>query len=228
MIKRLLTYAVAITTVAWSVGLLAMPLAVGAAVSGDLIKLQCTAGAGVNDPCRAVYYLGADGKRYVFPNEKTYKTWYSNFSGVTTVSSTEMSSYSIGGNATYRPGVKLVKITTDPKVYAVASNGSLRWVTTAAIAESLYGSSWASMVEDVPDAFFVNYTVGSDVNAAADYNKTTETSNATTINDDKNLGGGGASTGTGLTVALASDTPATNYVVGNSIHNKFTKINFTA
>src|SRR3989344_1512383 len=228
MIKKALTYSVVITTIIWSVGLLATPLAVGAAVSGDLIKLQCATGAGVSDPCKAVYYLGADGKRYVFPNEKTYKTWYSDFSGVQIVSSTEMSSYAIGGNVTYRPGVKLVKITTDPKVYAVASNGSLRWVTTAAIAESLYGSSWASMVEDVPDAFFVNYTVGSDVNAAADYNKTTETSNATTINDDKNLGGGGASTGTGLTVALASDTPATNYVVGNSIHNKFTKINFTA
>ena len=25
----------------------------------------------------AVYYYGEDGFRYVFPNEKTYKTWYS-------------------------------------------------------------------------------------------------------------------------------------------------------
>ncbi|NUM25099.1 MAG: hypothetical protein HUU49_00575 [Candidatus Buchananbacteria bacterium] len=227
MIKRLLTYAVVITTVVWSVGLLATPIAVGAAVSGDLIKLQCAAGADVNDPCRAVYYLGADGKRYVFPNEKTYKTWYSDFSGVQTVSQTEMSSYPIGGNVTYRPGVKLVKITTDPKVYAVGSNGTLHWVTTGEIAEALYGATWATMVEDVPDAFFVNYTVGSDINAAADYNKQTEMDNAATINDDKNLGGG-ASTGTSLNVALASDTPATGLIVGNSINNKFTKVNLTA
>ena len=228
MIKKLLTYTVAITTIVWSVGLLALPLSVGAAVSGDLIKLQCATGAGVNDPCKAVYYLGADGKRYVFPNEKTYKTWYADFSGVQIVSATELSSYSIGGNATYRPGVKLVKITTDPKVYAVGGNGTLHWVTTAAIAESLYGASWASTsVEDVSDAFFVNYLVGSDINAASEYDKASEMDGASTINEDKNLGGA-TSSGTGLTAALAADTPASGIVVGNSINNKFTKVDFTA
>jgi len=227
MIKKILTYTVAITTVVWSVGMLATPLAVGAADSGDLIKLQCAAGADVNDPCKAVYYLGADGKRYVFPNEKTYKTWYSDFSGVEVVSETEMSSYSIGGNVTYRPGVKLVKITTDPKVYAVAADGTLKWVTTGEIAEELYGASWASMVEDVADSFFVNYTVGDDIEAAGDYDKDSETENAATINDDKNLGGG-SSSGSSLSVALAADTPASGIVVANSINNKFTKVNFTA
>jgi len=229
MIKKLLTYTIAITTIVWSVGLFSMPLAVGAATSGDLIKLQCAAGAGVNDPCKAVYYLGADAKRYVFPNEKTYMTWYSDFSGVKIVSLTEMSSYAIGGNVTYRPGVKLVKITTDPKVYAVSANGTLRWVTTAAIAEALYGVNWArTSVEDVSDAFFVNYKVGADITVASDYNKATETSEAATINDDKNLTGGPVATGTSLTVALASDTPASGIVVGNSINNKFTKVNLTA
>lgn len=228
MIKKVLTYSVAIATIVWSVGLLATPLAVGAAVSGDLIKLQCAAGADVNDPCKAVYYLGADGKRYVFPNEKTYKTWYSDFSGVQIVSSTEMSSYAIGGNVTYRPGVQLVKITTDPKVYAVSGNGTLRWVTTGEIAESLFGATWASMVHDIPDAFFVNYTVGADINAAGDYDKAGEMSDSSTINDDKNLGGGGVSTGTSLTVALAADTPATGIVVANSVNNKFTKVTLTA
>src|SRR3989338_9026877 len=130
-LKKLVTYTTVVTTIIWSVGLLATPMALFAATSGDLIKLQCATGAEVNDPCKAVYYLGADGKRYVFPNEKTYKTWYSSFSGVMVVSSTEMSSYPIGGNVTYRPGVKLVKIQTDPKVYAVDQNGTLRWVKTA-------------------------------------------------------------------------------------------------
>src|SRR3989344_2277959 len=147
-IKKLLTYTTVITTIVWSVGLFALPLSVGAAVSGDLIKLQCATGAGVNDACKAVYYLGGDSKRYVFPNEKTYKTWYANFSSVQVVSQTEMSSYPIGGNVTYRPGVKLVKITTDPKVYAVSSNGTLHWVMTGAVAEAIYGVAWSTMVED--------------------------------------------------------------------------------
>ena len=75
------------------------------------------------------------------------------------VSGTEMSSYSIGGNVTYRPGVQLVKITTDPKVYAVAGNGTLMWVSTGTLAEALYGASWATMVEDVPDNLKTNYAL---------------------------------------------------------------------
>lgn len=227
MLKRLLTYALVVSTAVWSVGLLATPLAVGAAVSGDLIKLQCTAGASVNDPCKAVYYLGADSKRYVFPNEKTYKTWYSDFSGVKVVSSTEMSSYAIGGNVTYRPGVKLVKITTDPKVYAVAMDGTLRWVTTADIAAALYGSNWATMVEDVPDAFFVNYTVGANITAASDYSVQGAKDGSPTINEDKGLSGTVPS-GASVSVALASDTPATGIVAENAARVPFTKVNLTA
>ena len=229
MLKRVLTYALVVSTMVWSVGLLATPLAVGAASSGDLIKLQCATGSGVNDPCRAVYYLGADGKRYVFPNQPTYNTWYPDFSGVQIVSSTEMSSYPIGGNVTYRPGVKLVKINTDPKVYAVSQDGTLHWVTTADIAAALYGANWATTsTHDVSDAFFVNYTVGSDIDAAGDFDPAGETANATTINEDKNLAGGGVPSGTSLTVSLASDTPASGLAICTAIRVPFTKINVMA
>ncbi len=81
-----------------------------AAQAGDLIKM---------DGLSSVYYLGEDGKRYVFPNPETYFSWYQDFSGVVTVSATELQSYPLGTNVTMRAGTKLVKITTDPKVYAV-------------------------------------------------------------------------------------------------------------
>ena len=155
--------------------------------SGELIKLQCAANAGLNDPCRAVYYVGNNGKRYVFPNIKTYNTWYSDFSTVKIVTSDELAKYPIGGNATYRPGVKLVKITTDPKVYAVSANGALRWVTTAVIAQELYGDNWSSQIEDVPDAFFVNYRTGIDIGSAAGYSKTGAMDVSPSINSDKGL-----------------------------------------
>ncbi len=131
---------------------------------GDLIK--------ASQP--AVYYYGADGKRYVFPNEKTYKTWYSDFSTVKTITDAELAAISIGGNATYKAGVKMVKITTDPKVYAVAKNGVLRWIKTEAAAIVLYGTDWNKNVEDIPDAFFTNYTVGADINSAIDFDKAAE------------------------------------------------------
>ena len=155
--------------------------------TGDLVKLECGANAGLSDPCKAVYYLGNNGKRYVFPNVKTYNTWYNDFSTVRVISAEDLAKYPIGGNVTYRPGVKLVKIQTDPKVYAVAKNGSLRWVSTAEIVKELYGASWASMVEDIPDAFFINYTTGVDIGAAAAYSVDSAKTSSSNINTDKGL-----------------------------------------
>lgn len=127
-------------------------------VLGDLVKLA-------NEP--AVYLVGSDGKRYVFPNESVYYSWYkaSDFNNVKIISASEMASLPIGGNITIRPGTKLVKITTDPKVYAITDSG-LRWVSSEAIALELYGPDWAKRVVDVSDAFWVNYSFGEPISSA--------------------------------------------------------------
>ncbi|NCN99636.1 M23 family metallopeptidase [Candidatus Falkowbacteria bacterium] len=128
------------------------------------LTVYCEAGALIRIPENSsVYYCGADGKRYVFPNAKTYATWYSDFSSVQTISLEEMSKIMLGGNVTYRPGVKLVKIQSDPHVYAVDLNGTLRLMITPAIAEKYYGANWNKNVEDIPDTFFTNYKTGDPV-----------------------------------------------------------------
>lgn len=155
ILKKIFSSFVALTTIAWSVGIgsLALPTVARAATPGDLIK--------ASGP--AVYYYAADGRRYVFPNEKTYFSWYMDFSGVRTISDTELASILIGGNVTIRPGTNLVKIQTDPKVYAVTLGGMLHWVESEALAAALYGPLWAQRVVDVPDSFFVNYTISSSI-----------------------------------------------------------------
>ena len=216
--KKAFTWAVVAATILWSVGIFGV-LSVAQATSvssGDLIKAS---GA-------AVYYLGSDNKRYVFPNEKTYKTWFSDFSTVKTITDAELASYMIGGNVTYRPGVKMVKITTDPKVYAVGMNGELRWVESEAVASALYGANWNTMIEDVPDAFFVNYMVGSSISNATQFNVSGVTAASPTINVDKGLSA--ESVGGGLTITLAPSTPASGLVVGNAARVPFTRVNLTA
>lgn len=134
-----------------------------------------------------VYYLANDGKRYVFPNQKTYNTWFKDFTGVLTVTTGDLISFSLGGNVTYRPGVRLVKITTDPRVYAVDRGGTLRWITSEAAAVALYGSNWNTKIDDVPDAFFTNYRLGADINGAADFSPTSASSATPTINADRGI-----------------------------------------
>ncbi|MEK7833288.1 MAG: hypothetical protein AAB401_19515, partial [Acidobacteriota bacterium] len=177
--KRALAVSVALATIAWAMGLatLIAPLSARAATltSGSLIKGSLP----------AVYYYGGDGKRYVFPNEKTYKTWYADFSTVQAISDAELASIQIGGNATYRPAKAMVKITTDPKVYAVSKGGTLRWVSSEAVAIALYGANWNKMIDDVPDAFFTNYKIGADITATSQFNTSAELAAAASINDDK-------------------------------------------
>ncbi len=139
--------------------------------AGDLVK--------ASGP--SVYYVAQNGKRYGFPNEKTYFSWYTNFSSVKTISSTELASYPLGGNVTYRPGVRLLKVQSDPKVYAVDGPNVLRWIKTEAVAIALYGNGWKAMVDDLPDSFFVNYVIGTDVVSATSFVPSTVTAAYPTI-----------------------------------------------
>lgn len=214
--RKAFTATVVAATISWSIGLSALvaPLSAKAAVSsGSLVKASLP----------AVYYVGSDMKRYVFPNEKTYKTWYADFSGVMTISDAELASMMIGGNVTYKPGTRMVKITTDPKVYVVDAHGVLRPIASEAVAAALYGSNWNQQIDDVPDGFFVNYSLGAAVNSASDFNRSAVSAAATSINVDKNLGSG--SSAAGVSVSKASDSPAGATLPKGAMGVNFLKFN---
>jgi hypothetical protein len=148
------------------------------ATPGSLIK---TAGAS------AVYYYGNDCKAYVFPNEKTYFTWYDDFSSVAVIPDASMAQISLGGNVTYRPGIKMIKMQSSPNVYIIAKGGSLHLVQDEAQAISLYGSDWNTKIDDVAPAFFTDYEVGTPVANVNDFEPQTLQAQSTSINEDKAL-----------------------------------------
>jgi hypothetical protein len=147
-----------------------------AAQPGELVR-GSTAG---------VYYVGADQRRYVFPNEKTYFTWYGDFSPVRLIADSELAALPIGGNVSYRPGVRLVKIESDPRVYAVSGGGVLRWVPSETAAASLYGPGWSRLVDDIPVSFFSVYKTGDDITVSPVYDRAKETQDAASISLDLN------------------------------------------
>ena len=144
-------------------------------LSGKVIKIK---------GFQSLYYIGSDNKRYVFPNEKTYYSWYNDFSNVTEINPEDISNVALAGNVQYKPGALLLKIQTDPKVYAVSSNGVIRWVKTENIAKQLYSDKWNLLVDDVPDAFFANYVVGTPIAANDEYDPADEEDSVITINDN--------------------------------------------
>ncbi len=157
--KRVVSAFVAGATILWAVGMaaFAVPTVAVAASGGDLIT---------GTSLSTVYYYGYDGSRYTFPNEKTYLTWFDDFSGVTTLSDSALADISLAGNVVYRPGSHWIKIQSDPKTYAVATDGSIQWVETEAVATDYAGSDWNTIIHDVPDTFFVDYTTGASLMTA--------------------------------------------------------------
>lgn len=153
---------------------------------GTLLKLPCPAAGEVpvNHSCKAVYYYGSDGKRRSFANEKAYFTWYKDFSGVQEVSGETLAKVPLAKPVTYRPGVRMVKFQTLNNTYAVARDGTLRWIASEALATTLYGANWNQKIDDVSDAFYTNYTFGSDITSASDYSPAGESEGTKTIDRD--------------------------------------------
>lgn len=153
LLKKLFVYSVVITTVLWSVGASFAPLAANAAGSypaGSLLAMKGQSGA-------AVYLIGADAKKHVFPSMKEYATWYPNFDKVVRVAVAELDLYPDGGAVTVRPGTKLVTHMNTAKVYAIEPGGNARWIPTDTIAKALYGNNWTSRLVDVIPGYFTSY-----------------------------------------------------------------------
>lgn len=142
----------------------------------------------------ALYWYGKNGKRYVFPNEATYRTWFpigSKCPIINQVSDETLASIAIAGNVTARPGVKLIKIQTDPKVYAVSKNGELHWIEFGpkfnSIITTYYGQTWTNSVIELPDPFFTMYSMGTSITDVSQYSPGNASSSSPTIDIDKGL-----------------------------------------
>ncbi|MBI4598786.1 hypothetical protein HY734_01160 [Candidatus Uhrbacteria bacterium] len=108
----------------------------------------------------AVYAIGKDGMRHAFPSETVFRSWWQDFDDVALIDPENLAKYPLGANVTMRPGSHLLKLVSDPKVYAVEPGGVLRWVSSEEAAKGLYGEAWMERVVDLPDAYFGNYQMG--------------------------------------------------------------------
>ena len=152
---------------------------------GELIKTSCTSGAGVNDPCKAVYYWGEDGLRHAFPNEDVFYSWYTDFDDVIEISTSDMSDLRIGHNVTIKPGTSVVKFATSDDVYAVSEGGILHHYVTTSLLVGDYGSDWSTRdLVVISDVFYGNYTIGSVIDSSSDYDPEQTIDMVTSIDDN--------------------------------------------
>ncbi|MDF1496515.1 MAG: chitosanase [Patescibacteria group bacterium] len=154
-------------------------------LSAGCTKAAITGGTLIKGSSSAVYYVSDDGGRYVFPNSSTYNSWHQETrQNIINVNDKDIATLPLAGNITIRPGAYLIKIQTDPKVYAVGVGGYLHWITSEKIARELYGNTWNKQVIDVPDVFFVNYSIDTPIYNSAAYNKSEAMQYANNIEAD--------------------------------------------
>ncbi len=143
-----------------------------------------SAGSLVKGSGSAVYYIDRDGSRYVFPNSKVYESWYSDYNSIITLSDQAIASMPLGGNVTMRPGNSLVKITTDPKVYAISPGSYLHWIKNEDLAADLYGTDWNNKIADIPDVYFADYKIDTPIDNPAEFDKNDALKFVTNIQED--------------------------------------------
>ncbi len=112
---------------------------------------------------KTVYYCGVDRKKYYFPDEGTYYSWYEDFAGIQVVSQERLSRIDSGGMVTYRPGKKMLKTMASADVYVVGKGGVLHLVPDETLASALYGRYWTTFVSDLNPVFFKEYKIGEPV-----------------------------------------------------------------
>ena len=151
----------------------------------DAPKLAGTVVMGPKTTTR--FYIGRDGKRYVFPDEtKTFDTWYPSGTKITRLSETELEKYPLGGNICYKPGTRLIHISSDTRVFAVSHGCVLRPINEGT-AVMIFGADWQKSLDMLQDYYFTNYTIGKQISTTHDYSIAAEQGASQTIDIDKGL-----------------------------------------
>src|SRR3989344_2916365 len=105
------------------------------------------------------------GERFLFQNERTYRTWFQNFVPVRHFRDEAIRNTVSRGNMLPAPGT-LVKLSDDPRVYVTTLGRTLRHVENETIAQKFFGAGWNRGITIFNAFNFTEYTLGPAVGSA--------------------------------------------------------------
>ena len=110
-----------------------------------------------------IYYIDENNERRPFLDTNSFFTYADSFDEVVWVTDATLPTMDLGAPMLPAPGVVLIKIQSDPKVYAIDTGDVLRWIPTEEVATSLYGITWADYIIDLEPTTFARFSVGDDM-----------------------------------------------------------------
>lgn len=112
-----------------------------------------------------IYLVTENMERRPFWNEQIFFTWGYTWSEVLWVTDATLPMMALGEPIMPKHGTVLVKIQSNPKVYAIEEGNVLRWLSDEETATVLYGDSWNQYIIDVEPTIFARFTFGDDMRA---------------------------------------------------------------
>jgi hypothetical protein len=110
-----------------------------------------------------VYFAAQDGSRYAFVGSGTYFSWFDDFATVQTISNAAIAQMPLGGDVLYKPGSRLLKVASSPKIYQIGNDGSVHWIESEDILVSAYGSHWQQQVTVISATDLADYPQGAPI-----------------------------------------------------------------
>ncbi len=113
-----------------------------------------------------VYYIDTDFQRHPLWDSQTFFTWAESWDDIVWITDATLPTLKLASPLTPKPGVVLVKIQSDPGVYAIGGSAlepTLRFIPSEAVAEAVYGTMWADYIIDLDPSILRHFSVGSDV-----------------------------------------------------------------
>lgn len=137
---------------------------------GTLFKFQGTG---------TVYFVASDAKAYTFPDEATFYSWFPSFSKVKVMDRKDVANTTVKTIISVKPGARIVKFGTDPKLYAVSRGARLRWIQTEQLLSDLFSSDWRNYFITLPASRLSDYAIGEAISKASSYHRNDERLNVT-------------------------------------------------
>lgn len=110
-----------------------------------------------------VYVITDDLRRRPFWDAQSFESWGHDWDGVTWVTDATLPCFPLDAPILPKPGTVLVKIQSNPRVYSIDNNDTLRWIPNEQVAEILYGSDWADYIIDIEPTIFGRFQMGVDL-----------------------------------------------------------------
>ncbi len=125
--------------------------------SSSAVSLALGAGDLFRGSSPSVWRYGDDGKRHLFPDDFTFKSWSNQYAWVISASDAEVNAIPEGDPILIYPGYAIVGFTGDANLYTVTRVGVLQKLQIPAEAQQKYGTQWKTRIHIYPAELKTRY-----------------------------------------------------------------------